>query len=457
MATINRENIGKLNDRISIKVNQEDYIPGFNKVLKQYSKEANLPGFRKGMVPSGLIKKMHGQALFTQEVVKSVEQQLTDYLKKESLEIFGNPLPVDDNSPDLDVNNPGEYTFDFEVGIKPDFEITPLKNDFHFTRYKIKPGKEKIDEEVDRLQKRRGESKEKEKISSDEDILYLQFAPSDEEGQLQAEGETKEEQLRLSFFAPDLRKQLMGKGKGDTFHTKLNDAFEDKELNWILNDWKLEKEAGEQYFQLTINKVEEIIPRELNEEFFKEIYPGKEIKTEEELRAEIEKEIQAYLDQEATNRLDQEIFEKLVHDTPIELPEEFLKKWMKQEEGKPKTDEEVEEGYSNFDHQLRWNLISAKLLKDLDISAAPEEIEERIRQRVLNYFSQSLPSGGDLSWTNDFVNKMMQDEKTVRDTYQEVLTDKLFKQLREKAEIEEKEVTEEEFSQLPHNHHHHEH
>lgn len=457
MATINRENIGLLNDRITVKVDQGDYSPGFQKVLKQYSKQANLPGFRKGMVPAGLIKKMHGQEIFTQEVVKSVEQGLNDYLKKEELEIFGNPLPVEtDAAPNLDVNNPGEYTFDFEVGIKPDFEITPLKEDFHFTRYKIKPDEKKIDEEIERLQKARGEHKEKEEVSSDEDILYLQFQPSDAEGNLAEGGEEKQEQLRLSFFAPEVRKQLMGKKKGDVLNISLKEAFEEKELNWILNDWKLEKDAAEHYFQLTINKIEEVTPRELNEEFFKEIYPQKDIKTAEDFKAEIAKEMQGYLDQETTNRLDQEIFEKLVHKTTIELPEEFLKKWMKQEGEKPKTDAEVEENYSNFDHQLRWNLISAKLLKDFDLSATPEEVEERVRQRVINYFSQGMP-GFNLSFVNDIVNKMMQDEKTIGETYQEVLTDKLFKQLRDKAEIEEKEVTEEEFSQLPHNHHHHEH
>ena len=112
MATISRENIGVLNDRITVKVNKEDYLSSFEKTLKIYSKTANIPGFRKGMVPTGIIRKMHGQAVFTDEVLRSVERELTRYMDDEKLDIFAQPLPVPENDPStLDVNNPTEYSF----------------------------------------------------------------------------------------------------------------------------------------------------------------------------------------------------------------------------------------------------------------------------------------------------------------------------------------------------------
>src|SRR5690606_20133566 len=149
MATVTRENIGLLNDKITVKVNQEDYLPNFDKAVKQFSKAANIPGFRKGMVPAGMVKKMHGQALFADEVLKTVEKELMGYLQNEKLDIFAQPLSLDKESKNLDYSKPEEYAFDFEVGLKPAFEVSPLESGkTALTRYKIKATDKEVDEEV---------------------------------------------------------------------------------------------------------------------------------------------------------------------------------------------------------------------------------------------------------------------------------------------------------------------
>src|SRR6476660_1852321 len=130
MATVTRENIGVLNDKIVVKVNKEDYFSAFEKTLKSYSKSANIPGFRKGMVPTGIIKKMHGQAVFTDEVLKTVEKELTKFMTDEKLDIFAQPLPLSENdAANLDVNNPADYSFGFEVGLKPEFSVADLASE----------------------------------------------------------------------------------------------------------------------------------------------------------------------------------------------------------------------------------------------------------------------------------------------------------------------------------------
>ena len=148
MATVTRENIGLLNDKITVKVAKEDYLPSFEKALKNYSKQANMPGFRKGMVPAGLIRKMHGQSVFVDEVLRTVEKNLSDFMVNEKLEIFAQPLPLPENdSRQLDFNSPNEYAFAFEVGLKPDFKVADLSAaslPFH----KITVTDEMVDEEV---------------------------------------------------------------------------------------------------------------------------------------------------------------------------------------------------------------------------------------------------------------------------------------------------------------------
>lgn len=170
MATVTRENIGTLNDKITVKIAKEDYLSSFEKSLKNYSKTASLPGFRKGMVPSGLIKKMHGQSVFTDEVLKTVEKELTKYMVDEKLDIFAQPLPLAENdASQLDVNNPDEYTFGFEVGLKPEFSVADLTKE-KITQYKIEATEDMINQQIERLQKAYGKKKDPEGKEEDDNI-----------------------------------------------------------------------------------------------------------------------------------------------------------------------------------------------------------------------------------------------------------------------------------------------
>src|ERR1700761_499158 len=165
MATVTRENIGLLTDKITVSVSKGDYLPSFEKSLKQYGKQANIPGFRKGMVPAGLIKKMYGNSLFVDEVLKTVDKQVFQYLETEKLDIFAQPLPVDMNLGQLDVNNPNNYTFTFEVGMKPDFQLPELSKEA-VKRYKVEINDEMVNEEVERLRTRYGNMTEPEAVNS---------------------------------------------------------------------------------------------------------------------------------------------------------------------------------------------------------------------------------------------------------------------------------------------------
>src|SRR5690349_15239096 len=160
MATISRENIGPLNDKITVKVNREDYLSSFEKTLKSYSKSANIPGFRKGMVPASIIKKMHGQAVFTDEVLRTVERELTKYMTDEKLDIFAQPLPLAENDArNLDVNNPAEYSFGFEVGLKPDFKVADLSQE-KVKFFKVNVTDDMINDHIERLRKGYGKKKD---------------------------------------------------------------------------------------------------------------------------------------------------------------------------------------------------------------------------------------------------------------------------------------------------------
>lgn len=182
MATVTRENIGVLNEKIIVKVAKDDYLPSFEKAIKDYSKKANIPGFRKGMVPVGMVKKMYGSSVFADEVIKSVEKGLSEYMANEHLAIFAQPLPLPENDArQLDMNQPTEYKFAFEVGLKPEFKVTDLSQAV-LTRYKVSVTDEMVNSEIDRLRVRNGKMTEPESVTSEENVLNLTFIESDEEG-----------------------------------------------------------------------------------------------------------------------------------------------------------------------------------------------------------------------------------------------------------------------------------
>ncbi|RBL93992.1 trigger factor [Chitinophaga flava] len=459
MATVTRENIGLLNDKITVKVSQEDYLPNFDKAVKQFSKNANIPGFRKGMVPAGMIKKMHGPAIFGDEVLKTVEKELMGYVQAEKLDIFGQPLSLEKTAKDLDFNQPAEYTFEFEVGLKPAFEVTPLDNNkTTLTKYKVAVTEEMVNDEVQRLQLKGGKPSEGEAVSTEDDIINVTFEEADAKGNVVEGGIKKETSLLVKYFTEAVQAELKGKKVNESIVIELGKSFDEQRLAWVSKDLGIEagdKEAAKKHFNLTITKITLIEKRELNEEFFKEVYPADNITTEEAFRTKLREEIAKYWDSESRNHMHNDLFEVLVHETPIELPKDFLKRWLQVGGEKPKTAEEAEKEFPGFDHQLRWTLISDKLVRDNKLEVSFEDLKENAKQKVLGYYGGAAADGAE--WLDSYLDRLLQDEKFVDQTYREMITAKLFDWAETKVNVKEEEIKAEEFVNLPHKHHHHEH
>ena len=287
MATITKENIGQQHDKLIVSLEKADYLPGYEKALKEYSKKANIPGFRKGMVPAGLIKKMYGSSVLTDEVLRTVDRELNSFLQNEKLDIFAQPLPLDFDLQNVDVNNPADYNFSFEVGVKPEFQVADLSSGT-FTRYKVGVTDEMINSEVDRLQNRYGNMVDVEEVANDENVLNITFTEADEQGNEIEGGVSKENSILVKYFSETVRPSLIGKKVNDSFTVQLKEGFEEKEREWIIGDLGLDKEdpaSADKYFKLLVTKVGILEKKELNEEFFNQLYPGQDVKTEEDRKS----------------------------------------------------------------------------------------------------------------------------------------------------------------------------
>ncbi|MEY3432968.1 MAG: trigger factor, partial [Bacteroidota bacterium] len=233
MAQISRQNIAPLHDQIKVTVSSSDYNPAFEKSLKNYAKSANIPGFRKGMVPAGVIKKMYGASVFTEEVLRSIENELVQYLQKENISYLGQPLPDDSNDPaQFDFTKPTDYTFSFEIGLKPEFSIPDLAKE-KTTVHVVEVTDEMIHEEIDRLSRRLGKMTEPETVSNEEDVLNVSFQKCNESGEVEEGVAKKENSLLVKYFSAKTQKALMGKKKEDSLVIQLSNAFEEKEREWI--------------------------------------------------------------------------------------------------------------------------------------------------------------------------------------------------------------------------------
>ncbi len=455
MATVTRENIGQLNDKITVTVHKEDYYPAFEKSVKQYSKNANIPGFRKGMVPSGMIRKMYGPSIFNDEVLRAVEKELMGYLQKENPDIFAQPLPMPNEGTVPDMNNPGDLAFHFEIGLKPDYQVADLAA-AKLTFYKVKVTDEMVDEEIRRIQMKGGKMSEPEIIDNDENVLNVVFRESDADGNVIEGGITKENSLLLRYFSAPLQDQLRGKKKGDHIVFQLAQSFSGEMMDTVLQDLGLAKddaEATQKYFRLDIEKIGFVEKRELNEEFFNEVYPGKAIATEDEFRKQLAEEIQQYWNGQSRNQLHDQIYHFLLDETAMEFPADFLKRWLRQGGEEPKTEEQAEAEYPSFSNSLKWTLLSDRLVRENNLQVSQEEVKDFMRADIMRYFGQ-MQLGGDTAWIDSYVDRMMQDEKQVESSYRRLVTDKLFTWTETKVNPAEQEVTPEELTKMQHNHSH---
>lgn len=458
MATVTRENIGLLNDKLTVTISKDEYFPSFEKTLKNYSKNANIPGFRKGMVPTGMVKKMYGPGIFTEEVLRNIEKGLNDYLVNEKLEIFAQPLPLPNADFRPAMEAPADYSFEFEIGLKPAFELNLNKTKAAF--YKVKATAEMINDEVERLRNRFGKMTEPETVTSDEHVLNLTFEACDADGNVAEGAIKKDNSLLVKYFTESYRSKLKGAKKDDTLVINLNEALEEKERNWVKSDLGVKEDDTHLTYKLTITKVGLIEKRELNEEFFKEALPGKDITTEEQFRAAIEADIQAYWDKQSSNQLQHHLYHVLLDETQMELPQSFLKKWLSTQTDsnkQPKTAEQVEAEFPTFVNQLKWTLISDKIITENNLDVTAEELKASFKQQVMGYFGGMSLGGDNLDWLDQYVESLMKDEQQVDGTYRRIITEKVFNWAETQVQKEEKEVSAEEFIKMneEHQHHHH--
>jgi len=298
---------------------------------------------------------------------------------------------------------------------------------------------------------------EPEAVTGDDNVLNVTFVETDAQGNEVEGGIRKDNSVLVKYFKESFRPSLMGTKTGDTIQIEFNEAFEGKEAEWVLHDLGLDSSTN-RHFKLLVTKVGLVERRELNEEFFAQLFPNQEIKTEEEFREKLRTELENQWNNESRNQLQHTLYHTLLDNTTINFPEEFLKRWLKSqgEEGQQKTDEEVERDFPTFLNQLKWTLITEKLNADNNIQVQQDDIRQFAKQQLLGYMGMNALDE-EQDWVRDYIDRMMKDRKYVEDAYNRIQTQKLFDFVETQVKAEETPITKEEFIHMneEHQHHHH--
>lgn len=432
---ITKEQIDDLNAVVKVAISKEDYQDKVEKILKDYRKQANIPGFRKGQVPMGLIKKQYGKAVLVDEVNKLLQDNLNKYLTEEKLDVLGNPLPKQQDNFDWDGDN---LYFEFELGLAPSFDVQ-LKTKKAVTQYKIVADKKMIDEQVERIQKQYGKLVSKTEVGKKDEVTGF-FANEEED----IDHKTTIEMG--SIKAKKAQDALLGKKVGDVVTLSTKGLFkEDYLLSSALGIARDKADNLNIEVSFTIEEINEREPATLDQELFDKLFGKDNVKSEKELKERIKEDSEKQFEQQSDQKLLNDITEKLIDDTKFELPADFLKKWIQVSGETMLSDDEAKEEFEKSEKGLRYQLIEGKIIKDNELQVQFDELKEFAKGFIKSQMAQYGHMDPKEEELEGIAARVLGNQDEVKRLSEQLMSQKLLDLYKEKANLKVKEVSYDDF------------
>ncbi|MFA5297614.1 MAG: trigger factor [Lutibacter sp.] len=432
---ITKENIDALNAVVKVEISASDYQEKVMKILQDYRKKADVPGFRKGQVPLGMVKKQYGKSIMIDEVNKLLQEALNNFLIEEKLDILGNPLPKMEGEFSWEAE---DYTFEFELGLAPEFEVN-LEEKNKITQYNIVADKDLLNKEVENIRKRFGKLVPKEAV---EEGVNIAGTFVNEEREL-----NKKSTIALDSIKGKANQQkFLGKKVGDVVELNTKGLFDDDhKLMGALGLSHDEIHGIEIPITLTIEEINTNELAEINQELFDKIFGADVVKSEEELRAKIKEDAEKQFKTQADQQLLNAVTEYLVENTKFDLPAEFLKKWMVVAGEKPMTPEDAAEEYEKSEKGLRYQLIEGKILKNNNLHVSFDELKDFTKGFVKVQMAQYGQLNPEEKELDDIVQRVLSNQDEAKRLQDQLVSQKLLNFYKEKITFKTKEVNYEAF------------
>ena len=423
---------------LKVVVNEADYGQAVEKQLRDYKRKANVPGFRPGMVPMGIVKKMYGKHVVAEQSYHLASNSVFEYLQKENIDYVGDVIPSEEQG-DFDFENNTEFEFVFEIGEAPKIELELSAKD-KVTYSKIKVDKKMHNEYRSNYLRRYGRLIDVDKVEKDEALNVTL-----DNGDMRIE----EAYVGLISMTDEERKEWKGKKVGYKTTVNINELYKKPEQRAaILSVKEEELESIKPEFELEITKIRRFADPELNEEFFKMAFPAGNVTSEEELDKFIDEEIERELKRECDFMFANQMRKFIIEKAGLQMPEEFLKRWLYViNEGKFSR-EEIEKDFAAFINMFTWNYLQKHFITEGDIKVTPEEAKAEAMSFAQMQFAQYGMPSAPADMLEGFAKQIMDNKEQLQKIYEKLFEEKVVEYLRGKIKVTEKAVSAEEFAKL---------
>ena len=431
---IKKKDVDALNAVVTVVISKDDYQDKVTKILNNYKKTANIPGFRKGHIPMGMVKKQYGRGVLVEEVNKLLQEGLHNFLTQEKLDVLGNPLPK--NETEINWDN-DEFTFEFDLGLSPSFKVDVAKK--AVTAYKIVADKEMLDNQVKSIRKQYGTLKSKTEVAKADEITGTFTC--------EEKGIDKSTTIELdSLKGKSQIKALIGAKPGDVVTLKTKGMFAQEHDN--------QKHFGvsaEDAKELSVDvsfKIEEVNTREmadLNQELFDKLFGEGNVTSEKALKEKIKEDAEKQFAQQSDQKMLNDVVESLIENTKFDLPKDFLERWIQVSGENPMTPEEAKAEYARSEKGLRYQLIEGKLRAEHNLQVSFDELKAYALDMIkvqMAQFGQLDPSEEEL---NNIASRIMSNQEEVKRLSEQLNSSKLLDFFKENAKLKIKEVSYDKF------------
>ena len=437
---ITKTKISKIESTIHLVLEKKDYINQYESKLKELKKRANLKGFRPGMVPIQLLKKMYGKGVLFEELNKIVSNKINSYIKDEKIKIIGEPIPQGNKLEDTNIDNINNFDFDFKIGHLSDFKTESFTKKSKYTLQKIKVEKQIVDETIKNLQTQYANIENLKKVTNKSSVY----------GEISYDNKTKKTLLEIEELDNKETNKIIGKSINDIISIdllKLTKSNNEK-ISQILGE-KMETKNSPNKVSIKIENIIERSPAMINSELFDKLFGIGKIKTIKEFNNEIKKSLSANYLRESELLLNREIENNLVSKYNIEVPTNYVKDWITKNNDEKTSKKLLTQQFEQYCNQIKWSYIVDDIVDKNSIKIENEEIISLAKHQIQNQLQ-----GSGLQEVNQDINKFVDNYlkhnngENYLKIFNQLKSNKVFNLIKEKVSISEKSITFDKFKLL---------
>ena len=443
---ISQESIDALRAHVSVTLEKSDYEGRLEDSLKSYKKQAQMPGFRKGKIPMGLIRKQFGKSVLADELNKLLSEALQKHILDNKLDVLGNPIPSETLEDTGDWENPDAFTFHYEIGLAPEIKLDLKKA--KFTRHTIPVDKKAIDSRITDMQRQHGKVNDVE-VAGEKDMLLGTFVQLDDKGEILDGGIENRSSISIEFVEDKkTQKKLIGSKLNDFLildPAKVSKGHDDLGRMLGITHEQVQDLKGD--FKFGVEEIKSLEEHEVNQQLFDKIYPQGEVKNLKDFKGKIEKDLEDYFDRDAEWVFRRRFVVDLVEYMKIELPDAFLKRWIMLTNEKPLSPEQLDSEFAGYADSLRWQLVQKEVMANQDMKVTADELEVEAKKFIGNQYAQyGMPMDEETMF--NVVKNMLAQEDERRKIADVIIERKVVDYLKTLVSIKDKSISYEKFTEL---------